>query len=241
MIRPIIGITSALDRTKPLVYCSLKESYVEAISAAGGVPVILPAVDPSLVDSIVDRIDGILFSGGGDIAPWLFGQEPMPGLGSWDTQRDTFELALSRAAWERRLPMLGICRGCQVMNVALGGSLIQDIGSSVQGALLHDAPVLPHELAHEIEIEEGSVLARLFMASLLRVNSFHHQAVDQPAPLLTVTARSSDGVIEALEARDGRFALALQFHPEGLFDRFPAFLAPFRALVEAATKNEQTG
>jgi len=238
MTRPLIGITSYLDKTRPLAYCALKESYVEAVKTAGGIPVILPVVDPEMAGALLERIDGLLFSGGGDIAPWLFGQEPAPGIGAWDTRRDAFELALCREAWERHIPMLGICRGCQVMNVALGGSLIQDIGRTVADALLHDSAVPPEELAHEIELADGSRAERLFGTRRLRVNSFHHQAVDRPAPVLEITGRSADGVVEALEAKDGRFAVALQFHPEGLFLRYPEFLAPFAALVRACSRGE---
>lgn len=235
MAQPLIGITSFEDRGRqPAPYISLKESYARAIEAAGGIPVILPLANAAQARAIIPRLDGILFSGGGDIAPWFFGQEPLPGLGGYDTRRDEWEIELCNAAWDAKLPMLGICRGCQLMNVARGGTLIQDIERAKPTALQHN-PAVPHdELCHEISIEKESALARIFGAERLRVNSFHHQAVEKPAGEFAVIAQSSDGIVEAMEAKDGRFALALQFHPEGLFIRYPDFLAPFQALTRAA-------
>jgi len=238
MHKPLIGITSFLDHSKTAPYCALKESYVRAIEAAGGMPVILPVADPELASTIIEKMDGLLFSGGGDIAPWLFGQEPEPGLGSYDTRLDAWELTLCKIAWNARTPMMGICRGCQVMNVALGGTLLQDIRQKEGAdAILHNPSVPPYELCHSISISKQSLMSTLFGAEKLRVNSFHHQAVDAVSDHLVVSARSPDGIIEALEAKDGRFALALQFHPEGLFARYPEFLAPFSALVQASGKS----
>jgi putative glutamine amidotransferase len=236
MKEPLIGITSFEDRARqPAPYVSLKDSYVRAIERAGGIPVVLPVADRMQARLLIPRLDGILFSGGNDVAPWFYGREPLPGLGTWDTQRDEWEIELCNRAWDAGLPMLGICRGCQLMNVARGGTLIQDIERSNAEALLHN-PAIPHdELCHHIEIEKDSLLSALFAPGALLVNSLHHQAVEEPAEDFKVTARSQDGIIEALEAKDGRFALALQFHPEGLFLRYPAFLAPFRALVDAAS------
>lgn len=236
MKKPLIGITSFLDHSKRVPYCSLKESYVRAIEAAGGIPIILPVADPSHAGEILQKIDGLLFSGGGDIAPWLFGQEPVPGLGTYDTRLDEWEISLCQIAWKTSKPMMGICRGCQVMNVALGGTLLQDIPQKVglSDIVLHNPAVPPYELCHSISITKGSYLSTLFSSEKPRVNSFHHQAVDTVAESLVVSARSQDGIIEALEAKDARFALALQFHPEGLWERYPEFLAPFSALVRAA-------
>ncbi|MEN6490484.1 MAG: gamma-glutamyl-gamma-aminobutyrate hydrolase family protein [Rectinema sp.] len=238
MTKPLIGITSFEDRSRqPAPYISLKDSYVRAIGAAGGIPVVLPVTNKEQAHLLIPRLDGIIFSGGNDVAPWFFGEEPLPGLGSWDTWRDEWEIELCNRAWDAKLPMLGICRGCQLMNVARGGTVIQDIERSDSKALLHN-PAIPHdELCHHIVIEKGSSLFALFATEKLLVNSLHHQAIEEPAQDFKVTARSPDGIIEALEAKDGRFALALQFHPEGLFVRYPAFLAPFKALVEAASKN----
>jgi putative glutamine amidotransferase len=238
MTKPLVGITSFEDRSRqPAPYVSLKDSYVHAIEAAGGIPVVLPVTDKTQAQLLIPRLDGIIFSGGNDVAPWFFGEEPLPGLGSWDTWRDEWEIELCNRAWDVKLPMLGICRGCQLMNVARGGTLIQDIGHSDPTALLHN-PSIPHdELCHHIAIEPGSVLFALFATDELLVNSLHHQAIGKPAEDFKVTAHSQDGIIEALEAKDGRFALGMQFHPEGLFVRYPAFLAPFKALVEAASQN----
>ncbi|HPB07839.1 MAG TPA: gamma-glutamyl-gamma-aminobutyrate hydrolase family protein [Rectinema sp.] len=243
MKKPIIGITSFIDRSRQSVpYFSLKESYVKAIEMAGGIPVILSATSPDVVNALIPTLDGLVFSGGGDIAPWLFGQEPLVGLGSFDTVRDEWEIELCNRAWEARIPMLGICRGCQLMNVARGGSLLQDIERSNPEALLHNPQIAHDELHHHIIIERDSILFELFETESLLVNSFHHQAVDKVASDFKITARGTDGIIEALEPIDsGRFALALQFHPEGLFLRYGAFLKPFSALIAASCKGDLTG
>ncbi len=236
MQRPVIGITSYLDHTRqPAPYISLKVSYARAVELAGGTPIVLPANSVASIPTLLPILDGIIFSGGIDIAPWFYGQEPQIGIGAYETDRDQWEIELCNRAWEAHVPMLGICRGCQLMNVARGGTLIQDIARSVPNALLHN-PSIPHnELSHHIEIEDDSALASIFKTKILHVNSLHHQAVDVSAPDFKVVARSGDEVIEALEPIDpGRFALALQFHPEGLFERYPDFLEPFKALVNAA-------
>jgi len=235
MKKPLIGITSSVDRSRqPVPYFSLKESYVKAIEMAGGTPLILAVTSSAVMKALTSILDGLVFSGGGDIAPWLFDQEPILGLGSFDTLRDEWEIELCNQAWKARIPMLGICRGCQLMNVARGGSLLQDIKRSNPAALLHNPQIAYDELFHHIAIEKESVLFELFKTERLLVNSFHHQAVDKTASDFRITARSSDGIIEALEPIDPeRFALALQFHPEGLFLRYGAFLAPFSALIEA--------
>ena len=238
MIAPLIGITSYSDRSRlPAPYVSVKDSYVQAIEAAGGIPVVLPITDKSGVRALIPHLNGILFSGGIDVAPWLYGEEPLPGIGSWDIARDEWEIELCNRAWSAKLPMLGICRGCQLMNVARGGTLIQDIQHTVPKALLHSSSVPHDEFCHHIEIDKKSVLFTLFSTEKLLVNSFHHQAIAEPAEDFKVTARSQDGIIEGLEAKDGRFAMALQFHPEGLFARYPSFLAPFTAFVKAASEN----
>lgn len=237
MQRPVIGITSFLDHSRqPAPYISLKVSYAKAIELAGGAPIVLPANATGSVSSMLPLLGGIIFSGGIDIAPWFYGQEPWIGMGAYETDRDAWEIELCNRAWEAKIPMLGICRGCQLMNVARGGTLIQDIARSFPDALLHNPPIPHDELSHHIEIEKESMLASIFGTNMLHVNSLHHQSVDAPAPDFRVVARSCDGVIEALESKEERFALALQFHPEGLFERYPAFLAPFKALVEAASR-----
>lgn len=234
MSHPLIGITGYIDRSRPVPYVALKRSYLAAIEKAGGIPVVLGPSATLRPSDILDRLDGVLFSGGGDLAPWYYGEEPRQGLGSYDLERDAWELALFCAAWDRKMPMLGICRGCQLMNAGLGGSLYQDIGREVPESLQHDPQVPPHELGHSIRIARMSLMERLFGAGSLRVNSFHHQAVHTLGQGLVATAWAPDGIIEAFEPEDGRFALGVQFHPEGLFELYPVFLAPFAALVEAA-------
>jgi putative glutamine amidotransferase len=185
---------------------------------------------------LFDQLDGLLLAGGGDIDPRHYGAEPSPFLRDVDPARDRTELTLARWALERDKPILGICRGLQVINVALGGTLIQDIAAEVAGALPHDLPDgSAGDMAHRAEIEPGSTLQRIARAGIPEVNSSHHQAVQRAAAGLRVTARAPDGVIEALEAPGLRYALAVQWHPERLPSR-PESRRLFAGLTRAAGK-----
>jgi len=235
-----IGITSFVD--KPGVkgqYASLNMNYPRSVAMAGGLPFLLP-VSPEAGDptAFLDGIDGLLMTGGVDISPFLYGEEPVRGLGSIGKARDDFEIALAQEAVRRGMPVFGICRGHQMVNVALGGSLWQDLGSQYAGALDHSPPEgqAMDELRHSITILPGA--RRLRLASeggKLLVNSFHHQAVKKLAPGLVEIARAPDGVNEAFEGEGEGWLVGVQFHPEALTLRWPAFLSLFEAHVEAAT------
>lgn len=237
---PLIGITSYSEHKQRGVHAGLNENYARSVRAAGGMPLLVPiARDPRAeeVEGLLDRLDGLLFSGGSDLAPLAYGEDPLRAVNTWSGDRDAWELALCRAAVARGMPVLGICRGQQLVNVALGGSLVQDIPTQVEGALGH-APTMDSmdELHHRIEIGAGdSAMAAIFGAGSLAVNSFHHQAVKRLGEGLRVTARAADGVVEAIEGAGlPGFLLCVQFHPEALTARWPAFLGLFRAHVEAA-------
>lgn len=230
---PVIGITCAQEPDTGRAY--LNRPYYAAVEKAGGLPVLLPPLRPGDgVRAVVDLLDGLLLSGGGDLDPVYFGEEPRPGTGEVAPERDAFEIELTRMALQANLPVLGICRGIQVLNVAAGGSIWQDIGESGPTFLKHMQDAPRWHPTHTIDVEPGSRLAGILGTERVRVNSLHHQAVREPARGFKVVARAGDGIIEALEGTGPVFVLGVQFHPEWLWERQPVFLNLFAALVEAA-------
>ncbi|HWL52071.1 MAG TPA: gamma-glutamyl-gamma-aminobutyrate hydrolase family protein [Chthoniobacteraceae bacterium] len=228
---PLIGLTGRRDLNNP--HLMLRKAYLEAILRAGGVPVILPWVPEERIASLCDRLDGLVLTGGEDVNPLLYGQEPDPALGTVDTGRDAFELALTRHWLKLERPLLGICRGLQVLQVAVGGTLVQDLASLWPGAIRHGNKGPRGNPVHEITLQPGTLLAKLTgVEGTLAVNSIHHQAVEQVGAGYRVAAQAGDGVIEAVEAEDGRPVLAVQWHPEELEDAAAARLfAGFIALA----------
>lgn len=245
MKKPLIGITSSMglgiyslqQEHMPAEQHRLSDSYVRAILNAGGIPVILPSVmDEEAMMAMVDGLDGILLSGGGDVDPVIFGQRATGHLGSVNPRRDTAELAVARYVInETDKPILGICRGIQVMNVAMGGSLHIDLPDA--GKLCHSLVMYPrHMTTHTVRVAEGTRLADILGAGECPVNSFHHQAIDSVAECFTVAAVSSeDAVVEAVELPGERFVVGVQWHPEELVTREEAKRL-FRSFVEAAAK-----
>ncbi len=242
--RPKIGIAGAMRTDAER---AAFQQYVEAVEAAGGEAVpVLPGSQP---DSAVERLDGLVLTGGRDIDPRHYGEETRAG---WDvdvdSERDALELPLARAAVQRDLPVLGICRGIQVLNVALGGTLCQDVDVERTGrqAWSHQQrkshPEAPLDAAiHEVTVEPGSRLREIAGAGRLGVNTFHHQAIARPAPDLVATARSVEpgttpALIEAVEAPARRFVLGVQWHPERMWRRDSACARLFAALVRAAAR-----
>jgi len=236
MSRPLIGITACHVTTKegyPAV--RILSAYVSAIIEAGGAPILIP---PDLPEdgwrTLLSRLDGILFSGGADIGLDYFNGEPHPSV-DVEADRDELELPLLRAAVEADKPMLGICRGLQVMNVALGGTLYTHIFDQLPNALQHDWHDHPRTtLAHPIRVEEGTRLADILGEPMLRVNSLHHQGIKDLAPGLKATAYAPDGLIEGLELPDHRFALSVQWHPEWMTEH-GEMKRLFRVFVKSAT------
>lgn len=220
MARKVIGITCG---TLPAgeggsAKQSLNRPYVWAVERAGGLPIILPVtIDEDVIAGYLGVIDGLLLSGGVDIAPERYGEEPHPKLGEVDADRDTVELLLTLAALARDMPIFAICRGIQTLNVALGGKLYQDLPSQNPSHLFHqqsERQLVRHEFSHSIRIERESRLEAIVGATEMLTNSFHHQALHQVAPELVVTARAEDGVIEAAEMPGKRYVVGVQFHPE---------------------------
>jgi putative glutamine amidotransferase len=237
---PIIGIVaSRYERGPATVIAGIGEQYLAAVEAAGGIPLIIPLTrDAAVLEWYARQADGLLLAGGGDVDPAHFGQAPHPRLGAVDPLRDAVELALARRAAADGTPLLGICRGAQVLNVALGGTLWQDIPSEVPDALDHyasrAAPDRAHQ-AHPLLLEPDSWLAARLGATEVPVNTFHHQALRDVAPGLRVVGRAPDGVIEAVEGSGPGFLVGLQCHPEELWQEAdPRWRGVFEGLVEAA-------
>ncbi len=244
-IRPVIGITArGSGGGGGRREIGIPRDYVVAVLQAGGLPALLPAPpDPEGAAAIwVRRVDGLLLSGGGDVSPELYGAAAHPKTCEVVPERDRFEIALCRAAWDRGMPVLGICRGIQVLTVALGGSLMQDIPSESGSELDHYIRSKPDALAHSITCVPGSrIAACLGGRGEVEVNSRHHQCVAGPAPKsLQVTAWAPDGIIEAVESGGGRPVLGVQFHPENLVGGHPEFRGLFSWLVEAAAGSSQS-
>lgn len=238
MKRPLIGLTThpSSAGANDADQLPAQAAYVRAIAEAGGVPVFIPLTLMEYdLAALFDRLDGLLLSGGGDMDPALYGALTTVELRSVDPARDRTELVLARWAATRGKPFLGICRGLQVVNVACGGTLIQDIGEELSGALDHDgADRLASALAHPVRLENGSLLSRLLPQASLETNSAHHQAIKALGRGLTVAAWARDGIIEAIEASGHPWGVAVQWHPERLLERDESRTL-FSAFVQACT------
>ena len=235
MAQPVIGLT--VDHEPPGGYSkfpwyAIRENYCNAVRNAGGLPILLPH-DPEAAADYVDRIDGLIITGGGfDVDPALFGAATRHSTVKTKDRRTAFELAATRIALGRDLPVLGICGGQQLLNVALGGTLIQHIPDEVPGALPHRQPNPRDEPGHDVQVIAGTMLHRIAGAEHLAVNSAHHQAVKAAGPGVVIDAVAGDGVIEGIEDPRRRFCLGVQWHPE--FEIGEADRRIFRAFVEAA-------
>lgn len=232
MDSPLIGITSFTHLNQygyPMN--AVMSAYIQAVACAGGSPLLIPlGLEDQAYWTIFERLDGILFTGGGDVHPDRYGGQEHTRVGDVDAERDRVELWLAQAVVDQDKPFLGICRGCQVLNVALGGTLYEDIQDQKDDALKHDYyPDIPRNLlAHDIQINPDSRLAGILESTNTQVNSLHHQAVRQLASRLTPSAHAPDGILEAYELPNHRFGLAVQWHPEWLQEH-----APMRKLFEA--------
>ncbi len=233
--RPVIGLT--LDSEEPggyskLPWYAIRENYCAAVSRAGGLPVLLPH-EPDQAGAYLDGIDGLVVTGGAfDVDPALFGANRRHASVTTKDRRTAFELAATRAALDRDLPLLGICGGQQLINVALGGSLIQHIPDEVADALAHEQPGPRDRPGHPVAVTPGTLLHRICGTETLEVNSAHHQAVKAVGPGVAVNALAPDGVIEGIEAAAQRFCLGVQWHPEYAVSSGDESI--FRAFVEAA-------
>ena len=214
---PIVAVTASSELGKRYEEVRIHRAYTDAILAAGLVPLVVPPMGSDAALAILDTVQGLVLTGGEDIDPARFGEARHPATGRAHDLRDECELTLARAAAARRIPTLAICRGVQVLNVALGGTLVQDIPSQVGGKIDHDAETARSERVHDVDVDAGSVLAGIVGADRISTNSFHHQSVGRLADGLRNVGRSGDGVIEAVECADRAWwAVGVQWHPEEL-------------------------
>jgi putative glutamine amidotransferase len=233
-MRPAIGVTIGYDDRRTGLHI-LRQDYLRSVEQGGGLPLVLAPGRPEDAPELLDRIQGLILSGGSDVDPALYGASPHPKLGKVVRERDDFELALTREALERNLPFLAICRGHQVLNVATGGTLIQDIPSDVTGDVEHDSRRERWERAHPVQVLEGTRLRDILKRGTVSVNSFHHQAIARVGSGLVVSAVSAgDQLVEAVEMPDRRFVLGVQWHPESFWNREDGFQPLFTALVCAS-------
>ena len=213
--RPMIGLTA--NYTNP--DATLRDFYYKQVVRAGGIPVIIPPVaDSDIIINTIDQLDGLILTGGADYNPLWTGEEPSARLQGINAERDLPELLLTRLAYNRQLPMLGICRGIQTLATALGGKVMQDIYENIPNAIKHSQDADRCEASHSIELTEGSMLHDIFGKNRLMVNSFHHQAVAETGPKFTITAKASDGVVEAMESSEHKSIIGVQWHPECMDD-----------------------
>ncbi|MBB4824517.1 putative glutamine amidotransferase [Sporosarcina luteola] len=213
-MKPFIGITmDRADGEKQII----PDAYVHAILQAGGTPLLIPTGVEKDIKRIVEALDGLLLSGGDDVAPYLFDEEPHPELGKVTPERDVTEVALARQFLNANKPILGICRGMQLLNIVCGGSVYQDITAQYDGPLLqHRQKAAKSFASHVVTLAPKSLLHQIVGRDAIRVNSFHHQAVREVPSPFVVTGQTSDGIIEALESVNHYFVLGVQWHPEEL-------------------------
>lgn len=212
-MQPIIGITASIKDNKKT---TINNDNYQAITQSLGIPVILPnLLKEDEIEGLANTIDGLLLTGGGDIDPTLFGEEPHINLGGITPNRDVFEMALIKRMLDMNKPIMAICRGCQILNIAAGGDMYQDIYTQEKRELLQHVQNAPRSYgSHFVNVREGSLLHQTVQKATFKVNSFHHQAVRKMGKGFQVSATSSDGIIEAIESTQHKFVVGLQWHPE---------------------------
>jgi putative glutamine amidotransferase len=241
---PLIGVsTSEVRRSEKVeqtpqgepadVEMALGLKYVRAVEQAGGVPVVMPPLESPAIGPLLAQLAGVCLSGGPDLDPESYGAQAHPEIGPIEPQVDRFELEAARRAWKLGLPILAICRGAQALNVARGGTLVQHLPDVAGATLTHRQSEPGDQPTHAVDISGGTILAGLMGVAHAEVNSFHHQAVDRLGRGLTVSARSTDGVVEGIEAKGRPFVVGVQWHAECLVER-PEQAALFAGLVEAS-------
>jgi len=241
-MRPLIGITcsrvigGAWGLYSPGHFMDYTfNEYSEAIQYCEGAPLLIPiAQNRETLRTILDRLDGLLLSGGPDINPRFYGEQPLAGLGEIDEDLDRMELQIAKMALQKDLPVLAICRGIQVLNVSQGGTLYQDIPTQVQESINHTQKADRKINTHSIRIEANSYLYNIFRRKQIWVNGKHHQAIKDLAPSLIISARASDGVIEAVEHPEKKFVIGVQWHPEGTWKDDPYSRKLFQAFIRVS-------
>ncbi len=234
--KPVIGITTYVKDGM----LSVSEDYVRAVEAAGGIPHLFSmSTNPAAVRSETEILDGVIISGGEDISPLRYGDQPCKEIGKVNATRDSAEVLIFQCAQKRGIPILGICRGMQLINVMLGGTLVQDIPSQWKNPIQHRQLPAKDVATHTVDIVKGTKLWDIMKTTSVDVNSFHHQCVKDCSNQLRISAYSKDGVPEAVESIGDAKILGVQFHPEGLFGKNKVFLAIFAKFIEEARKGNK--
>jgi putative glutamine amidotransferase len=243
-MNPIIGITSTkMSARAPLdLGIFVPDGYVNGIVRCGAIPVVIPLVeDDAIIKELIDRVDGVLFTGGEDIGPHLYSEIPHQKLGEVNSLRDRIEMEGIRYALSKNKPILGICRGVQLLNVAMGGTLYQDLPSQLKDSGQHFQKAPRSEGSHFVSVSRESKVYDIFQLERVFVNSYHHQAIKDPAPGFVVTAKADDGVVEALESTVHSFAMGLQWHPEMMWSMNEQMLEVSRYFVHAVRSAVMVG
>ena len=221
-------------------WITVNKDYIDAVTRAGMLPVLLPLTDDrAMLDAALAAVDALVFTGGGDVNPARYGEEGLPELDGVSDKRDDMEIYLARRALAQNIPTLAICRGIQVLAVAFGGSLYQDIGRQYKKDIEHSRMDLARDVVHAVAVAEDSMLYAVTGMNRIMVNTRHHQAIKAMPEGFAVTAVAPDGVIEAMERRGGSFCLATQWHPEALSDRYPEHHKLFEALRRACEERNR--
>ena len=237
-MKPLIGLTPQYGYSNNKKITKINYSYIDAVNQAGGIPIVLPIVkDSDSIDRYIDILQGIILTGGEDAAPLLYGEEPLKEVDSICFERDDMELKIIKRAYEMGVPIFGICRGIQMINIALGGSLYQDIYKQIPNSIGHLAGASIEGGYHTIEIERDSILYEIFKKEKIPVNSQHHQSVKTLGHSLKINALSIDGVIEGIESTNDRFVLGVQFHPEAMIEDREDSLDLFRYFISYCRSN----
>ncbi|HBT20775.1 MAG TPA: peptidase C26 [Peptococcaceae bacterium] len=233
---PVIGITCHMDYSAGKFV--LSHYYVRVIECSSGIPFILPVIThDDLIDKYSEILDGLLLTGGVDVDPLFFGEQPR-GTREITPERDVFEMKIVRKFMALNKPILGICRGMQVLNIAAEGSIFQDINDEVPGVIKHMQEAPRWHPTHTIEIVPGTKLGKIYKKSKINVNTFHHQAVKEAAPGFCISALAADGIIEAIESSKHKFVIGVQWHPEHLAFWDKASLRLFKAFIEASSSRD---
>lgn len=241
--RPLIGLTTyrKISQDSGSLLYGLMRSYVEAVAAAGGIPLLIPlGLDNDDLSSILQRLDGLVLPGGGDIDPEAYRGVPHEKLRDIDNDRDRVEINLAREAVQSRKPFLAICRGHQILNVALGGTMWEDLAAQMPDSMRHDyySDGARTDRPHTVQVRQGTLLARILDSGEVPVNSLHHQGLRDLAPDLVASAISPDGLVEGVEIEGHPFAVGVQWHPENLVQIDPAMHNLFASLVEVSANGE---